>query len=279
MSSGLPFAARPTAVLRSLLALLMALMALMAPAWASCSRDIVLPVGQPVLRPPSEAQRAPAAEPPASLLHQRVLEAGARLGCRFVFPRVPRPRLQAMLLNGDADLMLPAARDASRDAVAHFVPLTVMRPALLMRRGDPRRPASLDALAAASDLQGLMVRGQAWGGALDQALKQQPQRLQQVADVATVVRMLAAGRADFSVSEAAVLDGLNGQPDLQAALAQLEIRPLPGLGAVEVGGYVSRALPAADQALMLRLMADEGVRAAMRAPLPPSPPKPGGPGS
>jgi polar amino acid transport system substrate-binding protein len=44
-------------------------------------------------------------------------------GCRFEFSVVPRARLEAMFIGGQADLLLPATRTPARDARGHFVPM------------------------------------------------------------------------------------------------------------------------------------------------------------
>lgn len=196
---------------------------------------------------------APGAAPEESRLQRLVREAGAALGCEFSFPAVPRPRLNQMLLNGQADVMLPAARDAERDAAGVLVSMSRTQPELLMRRGDTRRPGSLQNLVADAGLRGLMVRGQSWGGALDRAFDEQAAtRMQRVGDLITVLRMLAAGRADFSIITPDLLRGLGQREELRDVIPLLEAMPLPGLPAIEAGALVPPAALASAPASIAR---------------------------
>ena len=172
-----------------------------------------------------------------------------------------------MLLNGQADVMVPAARDADRDAAGVFLPMLRMQPELLMRKDDPHRPTDLKALIAANNLRGLMVRGQSWGGVLEHSLNEQvATRVQRVGDFVTVLRMLVAGRADFTIVTADIFHSMGHREDLRDVVPLLECLPLQGLPGADVGAYVSMALGTADRALVLKVLGAESVRKLMQEP-------------
>ncbi|MFH7042251.1 transporter substrate-binding domain-containing protein [Paucibacter sp. JuS9] len=228
-------------------------------AHAGCTRTIVMPMVQ--------LPQAPATAPDDSKLHRTVREVGAALGCEFSFPAVPRPRLHQMLLNRQADVMLPAARDPERDAAGVFVSMARMPLELVMRKGDPRRPSDLNALVADAGLRGLMVRGQTWGGALDRAMDEQgATRVHRVSDNITVLRMLVADRADFTVISPDLFRGLGHREELREVVPQLESLPLSGLPDIEAGAYVSKSLNVSDRALVLKVFSTDAVRKLMQVP-------------
>ncbi|WP_374659443.1 hypothetical protein [Inhella sp.] len=222
--------------MRLLFTLLLA--AALSPTWA-CSRVLVVPLAQ--------ANRETSGYDFAEVLREQ----GLKRGCRFEFPVVPRARLQMMLSTGQADLMIPATRTAERDALARFVPLLSMRPELAWVPGRGAMPESLAALTAQGAVRGAFVRGQSWGPSYEAMIDtlRRANRVDLVADLATVLRMLAAERAEFTISMPGILKAAAAQDaSLTAVVNQLQFKPLPDLAPVETGIYLSRrSLSEAEQ--------------------------------
>ncbi len=204
---------------------------------AACERPVLVP-----------------AAPTGRLVHVEGNEVGGALpellreiGCEFRFPVMPRARLhQEVIEHGRMDLLLPAGRNSQRDAVAQFVPLLREQVALVVHQSDQRSaPASLTELRDRSSWRGALVRSYAFNDeyvGLVEALRTQ-QRADLVSDPVSALRMLHAGRVQFSLLPPSALQDADGQwrPGLQ-------LLPLAGLPAMEFGVYLSRkSLSQADR--------------------------------
>lgn len=202
-------------------------------AWAACQRPVLVPsapTGRLVTIDGNEVNGA---------LPELLREIGREIGCEFRFPVMPRARLhQEVIEQGRMDLLLPAGRNSQRDAVAQFVPLLREQVALIVHRSDQSKaPASVAELRDRSKWRGALVRSYAFNdeyvGLVD-ALRAQ-QRADLVSDPPAAMRMLHAGRVQFSLMPPSALHDAAGpwRPGLQ-------LLPLAGLPTMEFGVYLSR---------------------------------------
>src|SRR5688572_24902731 len=56
---------------------------------------------------------------------------GRKAGCEFVYPVVPRARLEAMFENGQADVIMASVQSEQRDRFGQFIPLVSSRVTLV----------------------------------------------------------------------------------------------------------------------------------------------------
>lgn len=222
-------------------------------AYGACSREITVPVAPTGFSVIVSGANVSGAFP------DMLRELGRKMGCKFVFPIVPRARLSFMFLSsGEADLMLPASRSAERDKQAIFVPMMTLKMALISLKQRRIKTSSVKALLAGPRLQGIVVRSYVFGdeyNALIQGLDAQ-NRVFYVSSLLTVARMLQAGRGDFTVVAPSIfLSTLGEDPGLETMRGKLDFTVLDGLPPTESGAYISkRSLSAADQAELHALL-------------------------
>ena len=220
---------------------------------AACSRTIVVPVAPTGFSVMIKGDRVTGAFPDA------LRELGAKTGCRFVFPVVPRARLTYMFLQtGKADLLLPASRSAERDSQADYVPMMKLKMAMVSLRHKPVRAASVRQLLAEPASTGVAVRSYVFGdeyNALMTGLEAQHRMSYAVAPL-MVARMLKAGRADFTIVAPSIfLTSLYEDPSMAAFGREVQFAALEGLPPTESGVYISRrSLSPADRATLRRLL-------------------------
>ncbi|MBH9576413.1 substrate-binding periplasmic protein [Inhella proteolytica] len=222
---------------------------------AGCSRPIQVPVGPVGLSVVVEGDQISGAYP---LLLQQL---GAAQGCRFVFQPVPRARLERLFETGAADLIVPATHSERRDAYGEFVPLILSRAAAVSLQF-PRPPLrSAAELLARKELRVVVVRGFDFGAPYQRLVEQlrEQGRLQQEADVSTLLRALQQGHADLAVLAPTNIYGV-APPGGKSLDAHLRVEPLDDLPWREAGIYLSKqSLSPADRDL-LRQMLQEAER-------------------
>lgn len=242
---------RPSRRIRSLLCALS--LALPLAAAAACSRTIVVPVAPTGFSVMVNGGEVIGAFPDA------LREAGARLGCRFAFPVVPRARLSYMFLqSGQADLLLPASRSAERDGQADYVPMMKLKMAMVSLKRNRLRADSVKALLADPALSGVAVRSYVFGdeyNALMSGLEAQHRMSYAVAPL-VVARMLKAGRADFTIVAPSIfLTSLYEDTAMSSFAKEVQFTQLEGLPPTDSGVYISRrSLTPADRATLQRLL-------------------------
>jgi len=220
---------------------------------AACSRTIVVPVAPTGFSVVINGDRVSGAFPDA------LRELGAKMGCKFAFPVVPRARLSYMFLQaGEADLLLPASRSAERDSQADYVPMMKLKMAMVSLKRKPVRAASVRALLADPASTGVAVRSYVFGdeyNALMDGLAAQHRMSYAVAPL-MVARMLKAGRADFTiVAPSLFLTSLYEDPAMASFGSEVRFSALEGLPPTESGVYISRrSLSAADRATLRQLL-------------------------
>lgn len=178
-------------------------------------------------------------------------------GCRFEFSVVPRARLEAMFISGQADLLLPATRTPARDARGHFVPMGKARAVMISLASDRPGVSSLQELLDRRDLRVALVRGFDYGEAYQQIIPQlkDQQRLVMEADPVAVVRALERGLADVTVMAPSILAGTLLQDSRsRPMLDRLRYEPLAELNWGDNGVYLSPQLSAADREQLTELL-------------------------
>lgn len=177
-----------------------------------------------------------------------------KAGCQFDFTLVPRARQVALYALGRADVLIPAAHTGERDRYGVFVPLIATRPMLISIEGNHTRIGSARELLAQRDLRVAVVRGFDYGEgytALTAELARQKRLLVEV-DVTSVARLLHAGAADIAIMSPSTLIGVaRREPRVQGLLERLRSDAIAELPWRTSGAYVSRALSAADQQVLV----------------------------
>ncbi|MDC8787027.1 type 2 periplasmic-binding domain-containing protein [Roseateles koreensis] len=227
-----------------------------ASAWGECSRTIRVPVAPTGFNVLVQHDKVEGVYP------ELLRRLGSAQHCEFVFPIVPRARLAMMFFETqEADLFVPASRNAERDAKAEFVPMLKLTPALIMLGQRPDLVSDVPALLAKKTWRGAMVRSYSWGDEYEALLRQlqSEKRVDFVSDLRTVGQMLRTGRVDFTILPPTLLysalslgaDGSleNGNSAPPWGFArEFQFMPLQGLPRSVVGAYLSRqTLSPADQ--------------------------------
>lgn len=223
----------------------------MAPVEAACSRVMRVPVAAIGLSVTASGGAVGGVYPDVL----RRIEADS--GCRFEFSVVPRARLEAMFVGGQADLLLPATRTPARDARGHFVPMGKARAVMISLASDRPGVSSLQELLDRRDLRVALVRGFDYGEAYQQIIPQlkDQQRLVMEADPVAVVRALERGLADVTVMAPSILAGTLLQDSRSRPLLdRLRYEPLAELNWGENGVYLSPQLSAADREQLTELL-------------------------
>ena len=158
-----------------------ALLALALPslAGAQCSRDIQVPVSAIGASVVVNGARISGIYP--DLLRSM----GAKLGCNFIFPPVPRARLEAMFEAGKADLLIPASSTPRRDQHGLFIPMLGSRPLLISLQG---ARASINTMQELIERRGEESVTLEWvGEQLKNFVDAHPESLASLANVARVI--------------------------------------------------------------------------------------------
>ncbi len=220
--------------------------------WAACSRTIAVPAsptGYSVI----------VKEGAVSGVYPEVLrQMGARSGCHFEFPVVPRARLEQMFFKtGDADILIPASRSTERDAQALFVPLIHVQPSLISMKARAASVSSVAQLLENKSLRVAVVRSFNYGDEYRALLAEleKDKRVDYVPQLSNVVSMLKLGRVDFTILAASLF--YSTMVEAGESPDQMQFVNLEGLAVIESGAYLStRALSAADVATLRALLAE-----------------------
>ncbi len=235
------------------------LLGLAANAQAGCSRSIRVPVAPIGLSVVTSGGAVSGVYPDVL----RRIEADT--GCRFEFSVVPRARLEAMFISGQADLLMPASRTPAREGRGQFVPLVKARPVLISLASDRPAVTTLQELLERRDLRVALVRGFDYGDAYQQLmtrLKEQ-QRLVMEADVGAVARAMERGLADVTLMVPSIFTGtLQQDSRTRALLERLRYEPLSDMGWGDSGIYLSPQLPPTDRELLAEML-DKAARSGL----------------
>lgn len=182
-------------------------------------------------------------------------ERGRRAGCTFVFPAVPRARAEAMLRQGEADLIVGAVQVPERDLWGRYVPMIGTEWMLISTDPDP--PRSPGDLLARPGIRLNVVRGYNYGPAYLALLARLDQqgKLEYVKDPQTIARKMAAGRATYAYMPSNTFAGTLEEMGLRESLgARVRYTRLAGIPASTSGVYISDKTPAADAALLATML-------------------------
>lgn len=218
---------------------------------ADCSRVIQVPAAPAGFNVQIEADRVVGVYP--DLLRQL----GEAAGCRFAFPVVPRARLALMFFETrEADIFIPASRNAEREAKAQFVPMLKLTPALITLRSRADTLADLRALVEKSAWRAALVRTYSWGDEYEALLRQleAEKRVDYVTDLRTVGQMLRTGRVEFTILPPTLLYSAleDGRTEKAEVVGEFRYQTLAGLPRSEVGAYLSRETLGRADAQLLR---------------------------
>lgn len=222
---------------------------------ADCSRTITVPAAPTGYSVITNGDQVTGVYP-------EVLRAmGARAGCSFNFPVVPRARLDAMFFKyGEADILIPASRSSERDKTSIFVPLIQVSPALVSLKSRQLGITSVKQLIENQALRGALVRTFTYGDEYQALLLEldKDKRIDYTSDLNTVARMLAGGRIDFTIVAPTLMFSSLGENPMTANLQEkLHYTNLEGLKRIDSGAYLSRtSLDPADQEALSRLLTE-----------------------
>lgn len=240
-----------TSVFRRQAASLAAAVALLqgAPAGAQCSRPIVVPAA------PTGFSMMVEGDAVRGIYPDWLRAVGRRIGCSFEFPVVPRARADQMFFEQhSADMLTPSSQTRERDGRAEFVHFYSLTPVLVIHqsvRGEiPRDVASL---LKDTKWRAAMVRRYSFGDEYQALLRELEAggRVDYVADLEIVERMLRSGRVDFTILPASLMHSalLDGQAAQSAG--EFRYHELRGLSPIRSGAYLSlRSLPQRDRELL-----------------------------
>lgn len=222
---------------------------------ADCSRTITVPAAPTGYSVITNGDQVTGVYP-------EVLRAmGARAGCSFSFPVVPRARLDAMFFKyGEADILIPASRSSERDKTSTFVPLIQVSPALVSLKSRQLGITSVKQLIENQTLRGALVRTFTYGDEYQALLVEleKNKRIDYTSDLNTVARMLAGGRVDFTIVAPTLMFSSLAENPMTANLQEkLHYTNLEGLKRIDSGAYLSRtSLDPADQEALSRLLTE-----------------------
>ena len=228
--------------------LVLALLGAALPAWAGCSRPIVVPSAPNGLSVIIHGDQVSGIFPE---LLNGLAEASR---CTFVWSAVPRARLEAMFENGTADILMPATNSARRDQLGTFVPMLETRAFLVSLPGARAPVANMAQLLARRELRVALVRGFDYGAAyleLSQKLDKQ-KRLLLESNPTNVLRLLHDGMADVAIlTPIAVHGAIKTDARIEDLDNRVRFEALPELPWIKSGVYLSnRSLSAGDRAVL-----------------------------
>lgn len=205
---------------------------------AGCSRKIDVPVAPVGLSVTVNGDQIGGVYP--DLL--RAMSAAG--GCDFVYSVVPRARLQVKFDSGDADMLLPASRTAQRDKLGLFIPLIMVRSALISLDESNLNLHTARQLLEHRDIRIGIVRGYEFGSGYQKLVADlnAQARVVQVVDADDVARMLDAHMIDATVMVPTILYGASQtDPRVQHLGNRLRVHNLDELDWNESGVYLSYA--------------------------------------
>lgn len=223
---------------------------------ASCSRAINVPVAPHGVAVVVKHGKA------AGVVPDLLDELSDKYGCKFVFPVVPRARLEMLFRAGDGDIIVLSTRSPERDLSGTFVPVFKYRAVLVGIKPLDTAVQSVDALLKQTDLRIAVVRGFDYGPAyrklLDPAMAA---RVQYANDLSDLMRRIQARIADVTILPySSAYNTIAEDPRLSGLDGQLSISALDDIPWQDAGFYVSkRTLSSADQSVLIDMLGSEEV--------------------
>ncbi len=249
-----------TALLRMLVPALVAA-AFHGPASAGCSRPIIVPAAQT-----GSVVTFSADGVAGGVIPEQLALIGERIGCTFVWSKVPRIRLEAMFESGAADLLVAANQVARRDRHGVFIPIVETRPSLISLAGQHEPIRTIENLLHRRELRVVLVRGYEYGDAYAAMVKTLTQQGRVLAESspANVARRIKEGMADVTIMPADTFTGaLEGDPRIENLAGKLRFEAIGELQWIKSGIYLSRtSLSEADRKLI-----GEALTASVKTPV------------
>lgn len=187
---------------------------------------------------------------------------GRKAGCEFVYPVVPRARLEAMFENGQADVIMASVQSEQRDRFGQFIPLVSSRVTLVSLDSKREPVTNMAGLLNRRGMTLVLVRGYDYGFAyrgLVEALSAEG-RVRYEKDPVGVGRALKAGIADATIMPPTALIGaVQSDPRVADIVDRIRVEPLEELEWSKGGIYLSRgSLPPGDRALLEQALTEAG---------------------
>lgn len=217
-------------------------------AGAYCSRPITVPVA------PTGFSVIISGDIISGIYPELLASLSSKEKCEFVVTAVPRARLEMMFDNGQADILIPAARTPRRDQSGIFIPLIYYRAMLITAQPQHNPPKNFKELLEQTSLRLSVVRGFDYGEGYQSLISelQKQGRLRIEADPVSVARVLKSGVADYALMTPSILAGaVLSDPRVEDLMLKLEYMPLADLPWGDSGVYLSRkSLGAEDMAAL-----------------------------
>ncbi|WP_157200895.1 ABC transporter substrate-binding protein [Massilia sp. Root351] len=223
---------------------------------ASCSRAINVPVAPHGMAVVVKHGKA------AGVVPELLDELGDKHGCKFVFPVVPRARLEMLFRAADADLIVLSTRSPERDIAGTYIPVFKYRAVLVGIKPLDSAVQTVDALLRQTGLRIAVVRGFDYGPAYRKLLEPAvASRVQYANDLNDLMRRIQANIADVTILPySSAYNTIIEDPRLSGLDSQLTISALDDIPWQDAGFYVSRrTLPVADQTALIEMLGSEEV--------------------
>lgn len=223
-----------------------------AAAFAKCSRVINVPVS------PTGLSVITQGEIVHGIFPDLLRRLGAKSGCSFAFPVVPRARQEAMFEAGTADLLVTSIQTARRDALGEYIPMVQIRATLISVAA--KRPAiqTMQELIKQRELRLVLVRGYDYGPDYQKLVAELSEqgRVFMEPDPLAVAKVLQSSPEKATIMAPSIFTGAIGDdPRFSGMSAKLRFEALEELPWSPSGTYISRtSLEPADKALLLDLL-------------------------
>lgn len=230
----------------------------LAGAHAACSRPIrvpAAPLGQTIV----------IGEDPTIIsgIYPELLKRyGKKMGCEFIFVKVPWVRAEILVKTGAADMFLLAMRVPERDIWGRFVPLVTSHWTLITLRNDPS-PTTVEGLLALPNIRFNAINGFKYGTKHQNMLDRLMQKgeMEYVVDPATIVRKMVAGRVDYVFLPSYTFAGALERTGLKNYASRAHYSFLSDIPPTVAGAYFSPYLAKNDSEQLFSLlskMRDDG---------------------
>ncbi|MBC3869584.1 substrate-binding periplasmic protein [Undibacterium oligocarboniphilum] len=220
-------------------------------AGAHCSRPITVPVA------PTGFSVIINGDIISGIYPELLTSLSSKEKCEFVITPVPRARLEMMFDNGQADILIPAARTPRRDQSGIFIPLIYYRAMLIAVHPQQNPPQNFKELLDQTSVRLSVVRGFDYGEGYQSLISelQKQGRLRIEADPVSVARILKSGAADYTLMTPSIFAGtVLSDARVGDMMNKLEYISLAELPWSDSGVYLSRkSLRAEDLAALTEM--------------------------
>lgn len=221
-------------------------------ALANCSRVINVPVS------PTGLSVITAGATVHGIFPDLLRRLGAKYGCTFAFPVVPRARQEAMFEAGTADLLVTSIQTGRRDALGEYVPMLQIRATLISLASKRSAISNMRDLVNQRDLRLVLVRGYDYGPDYQKLVSElgDQGRVFLEPDPTSVARILYTSPDRATIMAPSIFTGAIGDDArFTGMLDKLRFEALEELPWSPSGTYISKtSLNAEDKILLLKLL-------------------------